>query len=339
MTINYLLTTNIQFLHNIAQGFENAWGEDVKLKGNAFELLHEETSGLFDFYEIEDGLSICIINCSSSEEINFKKQVLPVNDYILLQFTTGDTPIFVKNNNEINPSGTNWQDAAVWSSSSEMDFTIMPAGSYKGVWVLCSRKWFKDHFGNPAGREVNFAKEIWEGPAKNFIVSVNMAMLLLLEEMSVINGSNFDYYSLFINGCIKRLLTLAIKESSHPTLSGEQDLDFHGVLRVSYMKQQLKNNLEAPLPTLEHLAEQCNMSKTKFVTVFKRLYKKNYSEFFTEARIHKAAELISKGVPVKEAGYSIGYKNIGYFAKIFKDHFNILPKEYGRKRYKFKLNF
>lgn len=340
MTTNYLLTTSIQFLNNVAQGFEKNWGDDVILNDNALAFLGKKANGRFDFYEIEAGLSICIINCSFSEEVNFEKQVLPVNDYMLLQLTTGEAPIFIKNNNGLKASGIDWQDAAVWSSSSsKMDFKIMPTGSYRGVWVLCSRRWFKDHFESLTGPEDNFVKEIWEADEKKFIVSVSTPMLLLLEEMSVITGNNFDYYSLFINGCIKRLITLAIKGAVRPPVIQEQDLDFQEVLRVSHIKQQLENNLDVPLPTLEHLAEQSNMSKTKFVSVFKRLYKKNYSEFFTEARIHKAAELISKGVPVKEAGYAIGYKNIGYFAKIFKDHFNVLPKQYGRKRYKFKLNF
>ncbi|MFQ3597892.1 MAG: response regulator [Chloroherpetonaceae bacterium] len=79
---------------------------------------------------------------------------------------------------------------------------------------------------------------------------------------------------------------------------------------------------------IEHIAEKVGLSRSQLHRKVKALTGKNITEFLQEARLKRAEELLKLGRwTVSDVAYQVGYTNMSYFSKIFKDAFGVLPSE------------
>ena len=59
------------------------------------------------------------------------------------------------------------------------------------------------------------------------------------------------------------------------------------------------------------------------------MYGMNVSDYMRILRLKKAAELLlNTNISIAENSEKCGYSNQGRFAKVFKEHFGLLPLEY-----------
>ncbi|QHT66394.1 response regulator [Rhodocytophaga rosea] len=85
--------------------------------------------------------------------------------------------------------------------------------------------------------------------------------------------------------------------------------------------------------SVEKFAEEMNMSRQHLLRKIKALTGQSVNEFIRHFRLKRAAALIGgKGGNVSEIAYQVGFSNMSYFAKCFKDLFGVLPNEYVAKK-------
>lgn len=102
----------------------------------------------------------------------------------------------------------------------------------------------------------------------------------------------------------------------------------HEVMKV---KELYVSDFETPPLTVEELARMCNMSVTKFKSVFKSLFGMSCYQYYQAQRMEYARQLLSKQqYPVKEVSYLTGFQNTANFTRSFKKAFDILPRDYQR---------
>ena len=80
--------------------------------------------------------------------------------------------------------------------------------------------------------------------------------------------------------------------------------------------------------SIEALASDMAMSRTNFFRKFKALTGFTPNDYLKQYRLERAARLIRGGARVNEAAESVGFVSSSYFAKCFKAHFGVLPKDY-----------
>ncbi len=81
--------------------------------------------------------------------------------------------------------------------------------------------------------------------------------------------------------------------------------------------------------SLDEISEKFFMSKSGFCIFFKKHTGKNFSNFLNEVRINSASKLLLEtDMPVSDICYKIGYNNLSYFNRIFKEIQKIAPVEY-----------
>lgn len=101
---------------------------------------------------------------------------------------------------------------------------------------------------------------------------------------------------------------------------------------VIKVKDLYIRDFESPPMTVEELARMCNMSVTKFKSVFKSLFGMSCYQYYQAQRMEYAKELLSKRrYPVKEVSYLTGFQNTANFTRSFKKAFDILPREFKNK--------
>jgi signal transduction histidine kinase/DNA-binding response OmpR family regulator len=84
--------------------------------------------------------------------------------------------------------------------------------------------------------------------------------------------------------------------------------------------------------SVEMFAEEIGMSRKNLLRKIKALTDQSVNEFIRNFRLKHAAQLIAgKSATISEISYQVGFNNLSYFSKCFKELFGILPNEYADK--------
>lgn len=96
----------------------------------------------------------------------------------------------------------------------------------------------------------------------------------------------------------------------------------------------VEEHISDPDFTVETLSHELGMSRVHLYKKLVALTGKSPLEFIRTIRLQRAAQLLEKSqLTVAEVAYKVGFNNPKYFARYFKEHFNILPSLYaGRKQ-------
>lgn len=85
--------------------------------------------------------------------------------------------------------------------------------------------------------------------------------------------------------------------------------------------------------TVEQLSEAMSMSRVYLYKKILSLTGKTPIEFIRIIRIRRAADLLEKSqLTVSEIAYQVGFNNPKYFAKLFKEEYQVLPTAYRKKQ-------
>jgi DNA-binding response OmpR family regulator len=91
----------------------------------------------------------------------------------------------------------------------------------------------------------------------------------------------------------------------------------------------LENNLADTSFGMAEMQDALAMSKTQLYRKIKALTDQSPGEFIRNYRLKRAAQILSQqGENVTQVAYSVGFNNLSYFAKCFKEMYNVAPSEY-----------
>ncbi len=96
---------------------------------------------------------------------------------------------------------------------------------------------------------------------------------------------------------------------------------------INYIENNYQNNI-----TIEEISLFLGLNKSYFGKIFKEVINSNPQEFLIQYRMSKACQLLkTSNLSVKEIGEQVGYVNPLHFSKIFKNTFNISPRDWKLK--------
>jgi AraC-like DNA-binding protein len=84
--------------------------------------------------------------------------------------------------------------------------------------------------------------------------------------------------------------------------------------------------------SVERFAEEIGMSRKNLLRKIRALTDQSVNEFIRNFRLNRAAQLIvSRSASVSEVAYQVGFNNLSYFTRCFKELFGVLPTAYAGK--------
>ncbi len=87
----------------------------------------------------------------------------------------------------------------------------------------------------------------------------------------------------------------------------------------------IHENIKKPI-TLDNLSNYLHLTREYTATLFKKELGKTVSEYVNEKKMQIAKDMISEGAwELRDIAEQLGYENYGYFSRLFKKQFNILP--------------
>jgi transcriptional regulator GlxA family with amidase domain len=95
----------------------------------------------------------------------------------------------------------------------------------------------------------------------------------------------------------------------------------------------IEENIAEPILNVEDLSKKVGMSKSTLYRKLKALTNQNTNEFIRNERLNIAAQMLAqKKFNVNEVAYHVGFSNIDYFRKCFKEKFGTNPKDYSSRQ-------
>ncbi|MBI3217965.1 MAG: response regulator [Bacteroidetes bacterium] len=111
-----------------------------------------------------------------------------------------------------------------------------------------------------------------------------------------------------------------------PPTPKDLSLDERFLMRA---KEVVMSNLNNAQFGVELLADQMHLSRAQLFRKFKALIGTSPSEFISDLRLQRAAELITaKADTLSQISYQVGFNEYSYFAKRFRKKFGLSPSEY-----------
>lgn len=136
-----------------------------------------------------------------------------------------------------------------------------------------------------------------------------------------------------VHGVIRQRALLRKKFTREVTLK-PQDVtvkDFDAIFLERSLRV-VEEHLDDSEFSVEQLQQEVGMSRMQLHRKLKALTGQSASEFIREIRLERAAQLLQQpGVQVAEVAYNVGFTHLSYFAKCFKEKFNVSPSDFAKK--------
>lgn len=153
-------------------------------------------------------------------------------------------------------------------------------------------------------------------PVQNLIENMVWSLVNKKNYRNIINQTTIGLLFMYLADCIDRI-------SVNDNVSGK---DRQTVMRVmAYIDENYKT------ASLNEMAFNENMSISTLSRLIKEYTGKNFSQLLLEKRFAKAAKLLKDTtLAVSDIVTAVGYDNNSYFYRVFKEMYNVSPKEYRR---------
>lgn len=283
-------------------------------------------NGFVEFITLEKGLSLLKADCSTRNNIVINH--LPNNEYgysfFHFSITLDTTYIEVPDLGAVD-FGESFSKAIFYSSANKSFKNIYPAHKkVKFINVFATKDWIEENIKKSININSSLATNILNDTPFQKMYNLNLQCYDLVNEIIHL-PANTNYELLYLTGKVLILLSVFC-ETAENTI-GRDELKFMEDSRaITRQIDTLLMDIITPWPDLDAIASRCGMSRTKFAAIFKKKYGKSYYAFYTDARLIKAYEAIVKqNMSISEAAWNIGFTNLGYFSKLFKQYFGILP--------------
>lgn len=133
----------------------------------------------------------------------------------------------------------------------------------------------------------------------------------------------FKYFSILFKN------NLVTKKATRTNLNENKIEKIKSIIK--YIEKNYNENLEVNV-----LAQMCHYNQYHFMRFFKKYSGKTCIQFIKNYRLEKAANLIiNTDLSITSISLEVGFTNISYFIRSFKEKYNVTPKEF---RVKFKVS-
>ena len=153
-------------------------------------------------------------------------------------------------------------------------------------------------------------------PVQNLLENMVWSLVNKKNYRNIINQTAIGLLFMYLADCIDMI-------SVNNNVSGK---DRQTVMRVmAYIDENYKT------ASLNEMAFNENMSISTLSRLIKEYTGKNFSQLLLEKRFAKAAKLLKDTtLAISDIVTAVGYDNNSYFYRVFKEMYNVSPKEYRR---------
>lgn len=150
----------------------------------------------------------------------------------------------------------------------------------------------------------------------------------LLDEMLREYTEKPAFYQAYLRADLMKLLAVLLRvysaDMEHELRHVEGEHRRMVAQSINYIHQNYTEDLR-----LEDMCRRALVSRTTFCQVFKEMTGRTFSAYVNELRIRRAMRLLlDASLTVNEVSYRVGFNNVSYFCRRFKEVVGISPSRY-----------
>ncbi len=101
---------------------------------------------------------------------------------------------------------------------------------------------------------------------------------------------------------------------------------------IGKIYELLEANLDSAAYDVNQLTTDLGMHRSTLFRKIKILTDLPPNDLIRSYRLKRAAQFLGKGAMISDAAYKVGFDNLSYFSKCFREQFGMTPTEYGKQR-------
>jgi len=189
-------------------------------------------------------------------------------------------------------------------------------------------------YGDSEGYKINKKlRENFIADATEDKMYVSNASLKIAKSISNLNTSKKKglVKTLLIESTVHLILALELEQYERELFKKKQD---HGSLTTEDMKDikelsKFINNYPDTALTVKELANKIGLTPAKLQEGFKLMHDSTVNNYIRDVRVSKSEELMkTTDMNISQILYSLGFSSRSYFSKIFKERYQLSPKQY-----------
>lgn len=332
ITVNIMPGPIAGMLKEITASYTSFSSDAVHVDRNRIRILPAAGSGFIECRELFDGMYCIALDITSLQPVLMMSPALAEDHYYLLGCRYGHQPHFTSADSSDKHIRIDNDCIFAHSTLLGSSFRFPATQRHRAVMLIVSRRFameelrLTDHPGNHS-----MVQDFIKGSPFSSITALPLLVQhridQLFEQLDTSGHADFVRRSAMISAAYYLLNQWYLQSfNGHEQTEPYYHTNLHEVVRV---KELYVSNFESPPMTVEELARMCNMSVTKFKSVFKSLFGMSCYQYYQAQRMEYARELLSKHqYPVKEVSYLTGFQNTANFTRSFKKAFDMLPRDF-----------
>lgn len=149
-----------------------------------------------------------------------------------------------------------------------------------------------------------------------------------IEDLFLCYNNNYDGYELEIKSLLFRLFSLMYKYNLIKKSSKKITLSSDASYKLKNVLHYIGENYPNPI-TIKELAQISNFSEFHFMKFFKKHIGITAVEYINNVRLTESCRLLlTTDKSIMDISFEVGFNSVSYFNKLFKNTYNLTPKEF-----------
>lgn len=279
------------------------------------------------FLNCDFGISVLYIDVLYHSEIHFRQEN-KTDDFIGMYYnlTEGEAVLLLGDGE--NPIGKWNYNLAIIDSTLSSDYIVKPGSRTFALNIFIKKEVIKGYLeNNPSIKK--HVNEILDSKLNTIVKFTRMSNesynLLMNLRSQKLDGESFG---LHLKGAVQNLLAEYIEKMvlDEIVVDRVNEKDLEGIIKSQVY---LTDNLNLNFPSIGFLAQEANMSESKYKKMFKKITGMTPNSFFLNSKLVEAKRLLQqKQLTISQISNELSFANNSYFTAKFKDFYGMSPKEF-----------
>ncbi|MCD0474107.1 AraC family transcriptional regulator [Flavobacterium sp. EDS] len=279
------------------------------------------------FLSCDFGISVLYIDVLYHSEIHFRQEN-KTDDFIGMYYnlTEGEAVLLLGDGE--NPIGRWNYNLVIIDSTLSSDYIVKPGSKTFALNIFIKKEVIKGYLENNPSIKMH-AEEILDSKLNTIVKFTRMSNesynLLMNLRSQKLEGESF---ALHLKGVVQNLLAEYIEKMvlDEIVVDRVNEKDLEGIIKS---QAYLIENLNQIFPSIVFLAQEANMSETKYKKLFKKITGMTPNSFFLNNKLIEAKRLlIEKQLTITQVSNELNFTNNSYFTAKFRDFYGMSPKEF-----------
>jgi len=320
-TINYSFGVDLNRAESLAQSFGG------KVEGNFIIVPNNIHTGIRYFLNYAPGINALYIDATYNDDMLFKQDTIDDN-YIGFYFDLAKGQADIGFMDSSYPVGKWHYDLIILDSSIKCEYFVKKGSKSLALYIFIRKDIINQYLTKKKDIKSKFNRLM--GSNGNSIIRLEkMSHDSFTRLMSLQNrDANDPFFDLYLIATISFLISNSIGR-----LAADRyvlnTVDIRDLIPILNVQKYLFKNIDKHFPSIRILAQEANMSETKFKNLYKKITGETPNNSYLKYKLMHAKSLLEEErSSIAEISNQFFSNNAPYFSTKFKELFGIPPKEF-----------